>query len=111
MKTYYVYIVTNKLRTVFYTGITSNLEQRLYQHQNKLIGGFTKKYNVNTLIYYDTFFNPTDAIEAEKKIKGWTRAKKLQLVKSVNPGLKDLLMAQDSSSRLRGTQNDKKCIS
>ena len=98
MRTYYVYILTNKLRGVLYTGITSNLEQRIYQHQHKLAEGFTKKYNVSILVYYDTFSNPEDAIEAEKKIKGWTRAKKLKLIKSVNPALKDLLKERDPSS-------------
>jgi len=91
MKTYYVYIATNKRDTVLYTGVTSNLENRMWQHKNKIIKGFTEKYNVNKLIFYETFGNPTDAISAEKVIKGWTRKKKMDLIKKNNPEYKDLM--------------------
>ncbi|MDP2704018.1 MAG: GIY-YIG nuclease family protein [bacterium] len=97
MRTYYVYIATNKHNTVLYTGVTNNLERRMWEHANKQVPGFTTKYNVNKLIYYDVFPNPENAIAAEKKIKGWTRAKKLTLIKEMNPNFKDLV--GDSSLR------------
>lgn len=83
-KQFYVYIMTNKMHTVLYTGVTNNLQRRVYEHKNKLILGFTAKYNVNKLIFYEVFGNPEEAIAAEKKIKGWTRQKKLNLIKSKN---------------------------
>ena len=89
-KTYYVYIATNSRNTVLYTGVTSNLIGRIWQHKNKIIKGFTEKYNVCKLVYYESFNNPTDAIVAEKKIKGWVRKKKIELIKSKNPEFKDL---------------------
>jgi len=92
MRQYYTYIATNKLNTVLYTGITNDLERRMFEHKNKLISGFTSKYNVNKLIWYENFNSPEEAIAAEKKIKGWTRAKKLNLIKSTNPNFNDLLI-------------------
>jgi putative endonuclease len=89
-KTYCVYIATNLRNTVFYTGVTSNLIGRIWQHKNKAIKGFTEKYNICKLVYYENFNTPSDAISAEKKIKGWTRKKKIDLIKSKNPELKDL---------------------
>ncbi len=88
-KNYWVYVATNKSNTL-YTGVTNDLRRRMYEHKNKLIYGFIKKYNINKLIYYHLFNNPKEAIEAEKKIKGWTRRKKMELIKSVNPTFKDL---------------------
>lgn len=87
---YYVYIATNKLNTVLYTGMTNNLERRMYEYKNKLADSFTKKYNINKLIFYETFNSSTEAIIAEKKIKGWIREKKINLIKSKNPEYKDL---------------------
>ena len=89
-KTFYVYIATNQRNTVLYTGITSNLTGRMWQHKNKAVEGFTKRYNINKLVFYETFSNPQDAITAEKKIKGWIRQKKIDLIKKDNPELKDL---------------------
>jgi len=89
-KTYYVYIATNPRNTVLYTGFTSNIKKRIWQHKNKLVDGFTKKYNVCKLVYCENFDNPNDAISAEKKIKGWIRKKKIDLIKSINPEFKDL---------------------
>ena len=89
MKDYYVYIMTNKSKTL-YTGMTNNLNRRVYEHKNKLIEGFTKKYNINKLVYYEMFNNPEDAIRREKQIKGWTRKKKIDLIESINPEWKDL---------------------
>jgi len=74
-----------------YTGVTNNLERRIFEHKNKLIKGFTSKYNVNKLIWYEEFNSPEEAIAAEKKIKGWTRQKKIDLIKSMNPEFRDLM--------------------
>ncbi|MFH0819983.1 MAG: GIY-YIG nuclease family protein [bacterium] len=87
---FYVYIATNKRNTVFYTGITSDLAKRMWQHKQKEVKGFTSKYNINKLVYYEIFSNPQEAIAAEKKIKGWTRKKKIDLIKEINPEFKDL---------------------
>ena len=84
-KQYYVYIATNVLNTVLYTGMTNNLARRIYEHKNKLIQGFTSKYNVNKLVYYEVFPTPEEAIVAEKKIKAGSREKKIELVKNMNP--------------------------
>ena len=89
MKDYYVYILTNKSRTL-YAGITNDLNRRLYEHKNKLIEGFTKKYNISILVYFELFNNPDDAIRREKQIKGWLRKKKIDLIESTNPEWKDL---------------------
>ena len=89
-KVFYVYIATNKRNTVLYTGMTSNLLGRIWQHKNKIVKSFTKKYNVDKLVWYETFNNPMDAIVAEKKIKGWIRQKKIDLIKKNNPEFKDL---------------------
>jgi len=88
-KQYYVYILTNKSNTL-YIGITNDLIRRLYEHKNKLIAGFTKKYNIDRLIYYEVFDSPETAIQREKEIKGWTRKKKLELIKKVNPNFEEL---------------------
>ncbi len=89
MNTYYVYIMTNKSRTL-YVGMTSNLEWRVRQHKTKQIAGFTSKYNVTRLAFYESFPTALDAIAAEKRIKGWTRIKKLALIESKNPDWVDL---------------------
>jgi putative endonuclease len=89
MKDYYVYIMTNNSRTL-YTGVTNNIERRVYQHKHKLLPGFTEKYNLNRLVYYECCGNIRSAIEKEKQIKGWVRAKKVALIISVNPAWKDL---------------------
>ncbi|MEW6400874.1 MAG: GIY-YIG nuclease family protein [Chloroflexota bacterium] len=89
MKTYYVYIMTNKSKTL-YTGITNNLERRVYEHKNKLIPGFTSKYNITKLVHYEETSNVTAALAREKQIKGWLRSKKIALIESENPAWKDL---------------------
>ena len=88
-KEYYVYIMTNKSRTL-YTGVTNNLVRRVYEHKNKLIPGFTSKYNIRFLVYYEATSSIQSAIEREKQIKGWLRAKKVALINSMNPEWKDL---------------------
>jgi|SRR3989338_9143165 len=90
MKQYYVYILTNKNNNVLYAGITSNLIKRIYEHKNKLADGFTKKYNVNKLVYYEIFEDPENAIKREKTIKNLLRIKKILLIKNKNHEFKDL---------------------
>ena len=76
-KQYYVYLATNKRNTVLYNGMNNDIIRRIYEHKNKLINGFTKKYNVTKLVYFESFDTPQEAIIYEKKIKGWLRKKKL----------------------------------
>ena len=90
MKQYFVYIMTNIVNTVLYTGITNDLIRRVYEHKNKLVDGFTKKYNVTKLVYYEIFNDPKSAIEREKSIKNLLRVKKIALIKGMNPSFKDL---------------------
>ncbi|WBV61360.1 GIY-YIG nuclease family protein [Chryseobacterium camelliae] len=86
--TFYVYILTNKRKTVLYTGVTGNLHQRLYQHSTKQnSNSFTARYNVEFLIYYEKFGWIQQAIEREKEIKNLSRNKKLELIRNVNPNL------------------------
>jgi putative endonuclease len=81
--------MTNKSSTI-YVGITNDLSRRVLEHRQKLVKGFTEKYNIGKLVYYQEFDSPQEAIEAEKKIKGWTRKKKIDLIKTINPEFKDL---------------------
>ena len=87
---YYVYILSNWNNKVIYTGITSNIERRLYEHKNKLIEGFTEKYNVNKLVYIESCNDVKDAIAREKQIKGWKREKKNVLIESINKNWEDI---------------------
>jgi putative endonuclease len=87
---YYVYLLTNWNDKVMYVGVTNNLERRIYEHKNKLIKGFTEKYNVNKLVYFEETQDVTAAIEREKEIKKWRREKKNQLVNLMNPKWDDL---------------------
>ncbi len=89
MNKYYVYIMTNHSGTL-YTGVTNNIIRRVYEHKNKCIAGFTKKYNIDQLVYYDETPDICAAIEREKQIKGWVRKKKIALIESMNPTWKDL---------------------
>lgn len=82
--------MTNKLNTALYTGVTNDFARRVYEHKNKLIKGFTSKYNITKLVYYEVYNNVTDAIAREKQIKGGSRKKKLELIKKMNPEFKDL---------------------
>ena len=88
---YYVYIMTNKSRTL-YTGITNDLELRVYEHKQKLVPDFTAKYNITRLVYFEVTQDVQAAITREKQIKGWLRSKKIALIESVNPEWKDLSM-------------------
>ncbi len=90
-KYYFVYIMTNKRHTVLYTGVTSNLLDRDYTHKQKINKkSFTARYNVNKLVYYETFDDIYDAIAREKQIKNLVRRKKIELINSMNPCWKDL---------------------
>jgi putative endonuclease len=90
VKSFFVYMMTNRARTVLYTGITNSLVRRVWQHQQGEVGGFAKRYNCNRLVYYEEFNDPRDAISREKEIKGWTRAKKNALVETKNRRRADL---------------------
>ena len=89
MNEYYVYIMTNKSRTL-YTGITNDLERRVYEHRSKAIPGFTAKYNITQLVWFESTNDVQAAIEFEKRIKGWKREKKIALIESRNPEWRDL---------------------
>jgi putative endonuclease len=89
-KEYYIYLLTNKRNNVLYAGVTNDLVRRIYEHKNKLQKGFTEKYNVDRLVYYEAYADIVDAITREKQIKGWSRKKKDDLVSQLNPEWKDL---------------------
>ena len=87
---YYVYLLTNWNNKVIYVGVTNDLRRRLAEHKNKLIRGFTSRYNVTKLVYFEHMTNVLQAIAREKEIKKWRREKKNRLVESMNPEWKDL---------------------
>jgi putative endonuclease len=89
MYEYYVYIMANKSRTL-YIGVTNNLERRVYEHKAKLVDGFTRRYNINRLVYFENTNDISAAIEREKEIKGWVRRKKVALIHTLNPAWIDL---------------------
>jgi len=86
---YSVYIMTNKSGTL-YTGVTNNLERRIYEHKHHLVKGFTNKYKIEKLVYFEETSDVNAAISREKEIKGWLRKKKIALIELINPGWKDL---------------------
>ncbi len=88
-KQYYVYILSSN-SLILYVGVTSDLVKRVYEHKNKLVDGFTKKYNVSILLYYELFNDVEKAIKREKQLKNWHREWKLNLIKRKNPELRDL---------------------
>jgi putative endonuclease len=88
VRTYWVYILASHKRTL-YVGMTGNLERRIYEHRHKLVPGFTERYNVNQLVYFEATSDPNAAIEREKQIKGWRREKKLELIRNFNPNWHD----------------------
>jgi putative endonuclease len=89
-KYYFVYILTNQNNRVMYVGVTNDLRRRIHEHKNKLIDGFTKKYNVDKLVYFEYTTDVYAALEREKEIKKWRREKKNKLVETENPNWKDL---------------------
>jgi putative endonuclease len=88
-KEYYVYILTNRSGTL-YTGVTNNLRRRAFEHKNELVKGFTSKYNIRYLVYFESTPSVHVALAREKQIKGWLRTKKIALINSMNPEWKDL---------------------
>lgn len=84
-----MYILTNKSATL-YVGVTNNLERRILEHRSGAVKGFTSRYRIGKLVYYEVTSSPLEAIAREKQIKGWTRAKKVELIKSVNPAWREL---------------------
>jgi len=89
MKEYFVYIMANRSKTI-YTGVTNDLERRVSEHKQGLIKGFTSRYNIKKLVYFESGFDIHEAISREKTIKGWLRKKKIALIESMNPLWKDL---------------------
>ncbi len=93
MKNYYVYLLTNWNNKVMYVGMTNNLERRVQAHKMKLVAGFTSRYNIDKLVYYEATADVESAIAREKQIKGWLRAKKIALIEAQNLEWKDLSLA------------------
>ena len=89
-KTYAVYILTNYNETTFYIGVTGDLQKRIWEHKNKVVEGFTKKYNVDRLVYYELTEDVESALNREKQLKRWHRQWKINLIKEMNPELNDL---------------------
>ncbi len=89
MNDYYVYIMSNESRRL-YTGVTRDLERRVCEHKHKIVKGFTSRYNFDKLVWFESFSDINQAIAAEKKIKGWSRIKKIDLIESMNPHWEDL---------------------
>jgi len=87
---YYVYILTNKSNKVLYIGVTNDLERRMYEHKNKMVDGFTKKYNLNKLVYFEGTTDVRSVLEREKQLKNWHRSWKINLVNEFNSEWKDL---------------------
>ena len=86
----YIYIMTNYNKTTLYIGVTNNLVRRVYEHKHKLVDGFTKRYNLTILVYYEVFDNIENAIIQEKQLKAGSRQKKIDLINSLNPSWQDL---------------------
>ena len=86
----YIYIMTNYNKTTLYIGVTNNLVRRVYEHKHKLVDGFTKRYNLTILVYYEVFDNIENAIIREKQLKAGSRQKKIDLINSLNPSWNDL---------------------
>jgi putative endonuclease len=98
---YWIYIITNKNNTTFYIGVTRNIYKRIYEHQNKIVDGFSKKYNLTKLVYYEKYSDIKEAISREKQLKNWHREWKMNLIKKLNPEMKDLLLDAETSSALQ----------
>lgn len=89
-KHYFIYILSNKKNGTIYIGITSNLTKRVYEHKSNLVAGFTRKYGLHNLVYYEIFSTAKDAIHREKQLKWWKRTWKINLIENNNPEWKDL---------------------
>ena len=92
IQTYYVYILTTWNHRVLYIGVTNNLQRRIYEHKMELVEGFTKKYHVHKLVYFESCGEIKDAIAREKQLKGWTRARKIELIESKNPMWREIIL-------------------
>ena len=92
MKNYYVYILSSKRNGTLYIGVTNNLERRVYEHKNNIVKGFTLKYNVHQLVYFEQTVDVNSALQREKQLKKWNRKWKLALIEKDNPNWKDLSM-------------------
>ncbi|MGE5479443.1 MAG: GIY-YIG nuclease family protein [Chloroflexota bacterium] len=101
MKDYYVYIMASKKHGTLYTGVTSNLLNRVYQHKHHTFSGFTARYSIHLLVYFEVTNDIRNAIEREKRIKGQSRNKKIELIESLNPEWKDLSVEWFMDSSLR----------
>jgi len=97
MKSYYIYIMTNKTNSTFYIGVTNDLRRRVFEHKNELIRGFTSKYKLKKLVYNEKYDNVNEAIAREKRLKNWHREWKINLIKSLNPDFNDLWDSETSS--------------
>ncbi len=100
-KQYYVYIMANSTNVALYIGVTSNLNKRVYEHKQKFVHGFAEKYSIDKLVYYEVYHDPENAILREKRLKGSSRAKKNQLVESLNPEWQDLYEGFENSLKVR----------
>lgn len=89
-KSYYVYVLTNSNNSTLYIGVTNSLERRLFEHKNELVEGFTKRYKLKKLIYFEECIDIESAIAREKQLKNWHREWKLNLIRTINPDFKDL---------------------
>ena len=87
---YFVYIMTNKTNSTLYVGVTNDLRRRITEHKNETLDGFTKKYHLHKLVYFEEYSEVNDAIARKKQLKGWVRAKKNWLIESQNPNWNDL---------------------
>ena len=106
MKRGFVYIMTNRSRTL-YIGVTSDLERRVHQHKQKEIPGFTKRYNMTRLAYYEEIPSIGDAIAREKQLKGWLRSRKIALIESMNPQWRDLSEEWYATVKRNGTDTER----
>lgn len=89
-KSFFIYILTNFKNTVFYIGITNNLKVRIYEHKNKLVEGFTQKYNIWKLVYFEEYYDINEAVKREKQLKNWHKQWKINLIKEKNPSFKEI---------------------
>jgi putative endonuclease len=89
-KQYYVYILTKARNSTFYVGVTSDLRKRVWEHKNEVADGFTKQHGIKTLVYYEIFDDPENAIKREKRLKKWNRHWKMNVIEKINPDFRDL---------------------
>lgn len=112
---YFVYILTNKINTVYYTGFTNNLLRRIVEHKMRIADGFTRRFNADKLVYYEHFTDVESAIKQEKRIKKWKKEWKLRIIKKGNPDMRDLIYdfmcneeIEDMKSKILEREKEKK---